>query len=240
MKIRVLDFETTGMPEERARGKIIDLCEIGWTDLFDDGSVDGPHSRLTDPGIPIPPEARAIHHISDQMVAGAILSAAAGDVLLDRMEPGDIFCAHNAAFERAFFGGGVFPWICTMVCAKHLWEDAPSFSNQALRYWLSIDDEMDADLAMPPHRAGPDTYVTAHILRRMTLMKHPTSLIELTNTPVLLKNVPFGKYEGSPWAQMDRGYLEWCLDPHRDFKPEVLHTARFWLDRLNNAGNPFA
>lgn len=240
MKIRCIDFETTGMPEDRAKGKIVDLCEIGWSDLYDDGSIDGPRERLTDPGIPIPPEARAVHHISDEMVRGALLSSAARDVLMEDMEPGDMFAAHNMAFERTFFSGGAFPWICTMICAKHLWEDAPGFSNQTLRYWLDIDGELDLSLAMPPHRAGPDSYVTAHILRRMTMAKSPNTLIELTNTPVLLKLVPFGKHEGMPWSDMDRGYLEWCLDPRRDFKPEVLHTARHWLDRLNNAGNPFA
>lgn len=241
MKIRVLDVETTGMPEERSRGKIIEICEIGWTDLLDDGSIDGPHARLVDPGIPIPPEARAVHHISDEMVRGAILSSAAHDVLMVGMESGDMFAAHNAAFERAFFGGGTLPWICTMICAKHLWEDAPSFGNQALRYWLDVEVELDADLAMPPHRAGPDSYVTAHILRRMTVAKHPNALIELTNTPVILKTVPFSKNHGRLWSDMDRGFLEWCLDPRREnLAPEVINTARYWIDKLNNADNPFA
>lgn len=241
MKIRVVDLETTGTAEDATKGKLVDICEIGWTDLHDHFLIDGPHARLVDPGIPIPPEARAVHHISDAMVAGALLSSAAYDLLMEGMEPGDMFAAHNAAFERIFFNGGVFPWICTMICAKHLWNDAPGFSNQTLRYWLNLEEEIDADLAMPPHRAGPDSYVTAHILRRMTLMKSPNSLVSLTTTPVLLKTVPFSKHQGQPWSDMDRGFLEWCLDPKRDnLSPEVLYTARHWLDQLNSASSPFA
>lgn len=243
MRLRVIDFETTGTDKDRASGKDVRVCEIGYTDV--DGAtmvVAHPVSAIVNCGIPMPPEARAIHHLCDEDISGGISPDMARAMLMEGMEPGDIFVAHRAAFERAFFPGDAFPWICTLQCAKHLWDHAAGFSNQALRYWLGIDAEFAwPEQAMPPHRAGPDSYVTAHILVKLMADKHPSSLIQLTSTPVLLKAVPFGKYEGRPWSEMDRGYLEWILDPARtNVEPDAIFTARYHLNQLTMAGTPFA
>lgn len=238
MKIRIIDFETTGQAEDKKKGKPVGICEIGWTDVDDDGKVSRPQSRLVNPGMPVPPEARAVHHLSDDMLSTAITPDAACAILMEDMEAGDMFGAHQADFERTFFGGGSHAWICTMKCAKHLWEDAPGFSNQTLRYHLGVDADFQwPELAMPPHRAGPDSYVTAHIFARLSLAAHPTRLVELTNTPVLQKKVGFSKHAGHLWSDMDRGFLEWVLD--KDFDAEVKHTARHWLNRMNRPSNPF-
>lgn len=239
MKVRVIDFETTDQAEEKKKGKPVGIVEIGWTDVEDNGPISRPQSHLVNPGIAIAVQARAVHHISDEMVVGAISPTEAFRLLMDGMEPGDMFAAHHAEFERTFFGGGNHAWICSMKAAKHLWEDAPSFSNQALRYHLDIDAEFQwPDLAMPPHRAGPDSYVTAHILAHLMRAQHPTRLVELTNTPVLQRKVMFGeKHRGQLWADMDRGFLEWVLD--KDFDAETKHTARHWLNKLSRPANPF-
>lgn len=246
MKLRSVDFESTDKPERRQKGTPVGLCEIGYTDVDGaTGSVSKPYSALVNCGVPIAPEARGIHHISDEDVAGAITPDAALAILLEGMEPGDVFVAHNAQFEKSFFSGGVFPWICTLQCARHLWPDSPGHSNQTLRYWLGVDEEFQwPEQAMPPHRAGPDSYVTAHILSRMVKEKHPSALIQLTNTPILMKTVPFGIHEGKPWETMEIGYLQWCLDPQRTFRADqkemILHTARHWLNKLTMSGTPFA
>ncbi|MCO5730145.1 exonuclease domain-containing protein [Rhizobium sp. SSA_523] len=243
MKIRVIDMETTGQAEDKLKGHGVGIVEIGWSDVDDTGRVSRPMALLVNPGMTVPPEARAVHHISDEMLIGAPPPDRVLRMLMEGMEAGDFFCAHNAAFERAFFAGGPFPWICTMKCAKHLWEDAPGYSNQTLRYWLGLDQEFAwPELAFPPHRAGPDAYVTAHIANRMQLMKSPARLVELTNTPVLLKTVQSGKYAGELWSNMDEGYLSFILDPTKGpFKEEVLYTARYWLNKSRGlAGTSFA
>lgn len=156
MKIRVFDVETTGMPPD-AR-----LCEVGWCDLFgweadeDVGHaqwrIGEPIGMLLDPGIPMPPEARAIHHISDQDLVGAP-SPDVGLLALGKGDP-DVFVAHNAQFEQNFYTGGGKDWICTLKVARRLWPECPSHSNQCLRYWLGFG--LDDELAMPPPsgRAG--------------------------------------------------------------------------------------
>ncbi|MDR6954188.1 exodeoxyribonuclease X [Ancylobacter sp. 3268] len=241
MKIRVVDFETTGMV---GKDEPVGIVEAGWTDVLLGGSmphITRPSFLMVNPGIPVMPEARAAHHLTDDEIAGGVSPEDAHAFLYTGMELGDVFAAHHAKFDRALFSGDPFPWICTMVCAKHLWPDMPSYGNQALRYRLGIDKGFVwPELAMPPHRAGPDTYVTAHILGRMLSTTPAARLVELTTTPVLLKTVPFGKYEGQLWSDMDRGYLEWVVDPKREFKQEVVDTANHWLRRLSQYRDPFA
>ena len=226
MKVRVIDFETTGLPEDAVHG----ICEIGWTDVTDDWTISGPSSALVNPGHPIPAVTRAVHHISDADVAGAMSPDHAAAALMAGMEPGDAFAAHNAKFERAFFGGGSFPWICTMQCAKHIFYGAPGHSNQVLRYHLDIDgeDDFDAAVAMPPHRAGPDTYVTAFILRRLIFATNVAKLIDLTTSPVILQNVTFGKHRGAKWSQLPPDYLQWVAFKS-DLGVDEKHTARHYL-----------
>jgi len=242
MKIRVIDFETTGTDKDLKAGKRVEICEVGFTDVdVDSCRVSMPLRHFVDPGMPMPPEARAIHHISDSDVHGAISPAEARALLMDGMEDGDLFAAHRASFEQAFFPGGLHGWICTYVVAKHLYEDLPSYSNQTLRYLFGVDASFEWPvLAMPPHRAGPDSYVTACILVHMLKEHTASSLVALTKEPVIQKRVPFGKYEGSLWSDMDAGYLEWILK--KEFDDEVMNTARHWLRqrRQETTRYPFA
>ena len=216
MIIRVVDFETTDLPPE---GRV---CEIGWCDVTATG-IGTPHSVLVNPGVPVSPVARAAHHIKDSQLADA-MEPRHGFALLD--EDCDVFAAHNAKFERAFYEGGKGKWICTYRCAMHTWPDAPKYSNQALRYWLDLD--VDEALAMPLHRAGPDAYVTAHILRVLMEVRSVAELVRLTESPVLLKTVGFGKHFGIKWIDVPTDYCEWCLR-HKDMDPDVLFTAAYYL-----------
>lgn len=224
-KIRVVDFETTGFPEDTVRG----ICEVGFTDLTADWKVGPTTSFLVNPGHPIPPQTRAIHHISDDDVASAISPDIALAALMNGMEPTDVFAAHNSKFEQAFFAGGGRRWICTMQGAKHLFPDAPGHSNQTLRYWLGIDNEFDDPArAMPPHRAGPDTFVTAHILARLVFASSVDELVRLTTAPVVLRDVTFGKHRGMKWKDLPWDYLNWVATKS-DLGADEKHTARHYL-----------
>lgn len=224
-KIRVVDFETTGFPDDAVRG----ICEVGFTDLSADWRVSETTSFLVNPGHPIPSQTRAVHHISDEDVAGAITPDVALRTLMDGVGENDVFAAHNAKFEQAFFGGGGRRWICTMQGAKHLFPESPGHSNQTLRYWLDIDKDFDDPArAMPPHRAGPDTFVTAHILSRLVFASSVDELVRLTTAPVLLRDVTFGKHRGSKWAELPWDYLSWVANKS-DLGADEKHTARHYL-----------
>lgn len=227
MIIRVIDFETTSLPENEASA----ICEVGCCDVVRE-IADGPWrvgktwSALCNPGAPIPPEIRAIHHISDADVANAepprhYLGSLHADSPL-------AFAAHNAKFEQHFFDGASTPWICTFKVACRLWPEAPSLSNQVLRYWLGLDLP-DAG-AMPPHRAGPDAFVTAHILvRALETGTSVDEMIRWSAGPPLLPKVNFGKHFGAKWEDVPTDYLDWIAsksDMDGDIKANARHHLK--------------
>lgn len=229
MKIRVLDFETTGMPPDAA------LCQIGQCDVTvgvgGNVTVGMPSAMFVNPGRPIPPEARGVHHIRDRDIEGA----PSPDVGLMQLMAGppDVFCAHHMKFDREFFSGAAVPWICTEKIGMRLWPDAPNFKNQTLRYFLGIDGAYDfqSELAMPPHRAGPDTYITAHLLARALAMQPIAQLIAWSNQPSLLPGaINFGKHKGVLWSQCDTSYLEW-MTRQPDMDEDKKFTSKYWLER---------
>lgn len=232
--IRVTDYETTGTPEV-AEAEII---EIGTCDLLLDGMVMGREwSSLVRPVGPIPPETRAVHHISPAMVKDAPqLREVMEPAFYDGMESGGIMAAHNADFERHFTPDKTLPFICTYKCARIVWPDAPSHGNQALRYWLGFDEMPDFDpvKADPPHRAGPDAYTTAFLLRE--LLKHKTvpQLLEISKYPAVLKTMNFGKHKGMTFAEAPTDYLEWLRDKS-EMGADVKFTARRELQRRQKA-----
>ena len=225
MIIRCIDFETTGIPSELQKHAV---CEVGWCDI-DGMVVSAPCSLLVNPGRPIPFEAMAVHHIRDMDVANAPSSDKAFTSL---MSGADVFSAHNAAFERQFFAGGDKPWICTYRCAMRAWPELPGHSNQVLRYALNL--KIDEVLASPPHRAGPDAYISAHILLRLLGQASVEQLIKWTSEPIILGTVRFGKHRGQNWSSVPRDYLDWLLR-QTDLDADVRHTAKYYSRPRTNA-----
>jgi exodeoxyribonuclease X len=228
MAIRVIDLETTGID---ATDHVV---EIGSVDLLQDGSITRHQDFLVHPPCPIPAEARAVHHISDEDVAQAKSWDAVCSTFFDRGNCSDLvaFAAHNAAFDQQWLPPdllGNLPLVCTYKAAVHIWPDAPRHTNQVLRYWLNLD--MDRSLADRAHRAMPDAYVTAHLLREIVKHASIEDLIRWTNEPVLLPKVTFGKYRGQTWTTVPPDYLQWILR-QQDMNEDVAHTARHYLAKL--------
>ena len=121
--------------------------------------------------------------------------------------------AHNAEFETKFFASPL-PVICTYKSALRIWPDAPSHSNGALRYWLQDQGKIapDHELTQPSHRAGPDAYVTAHILLALfDAGATGKDMVAWTKEPRLLPRCPLGKFRGQPWSEVEAGFLGWML-----------------------------
>jgi exodeoxyribonuclease X len=201
--IRVIDFETTGMEPPA------EVCEVGICDLhLESREIDVPGYWLC--GVKtMSPEVRAIHHIS--------LSDCDGKPPFDAslMMTPDIaaVAAHNASFETKFFQPTV-PMICTYKAALRVWPNAPSHSNGVLRYWLEDQNLIAPDhtATMPPHRAGPDAYVTAHILSALfNAGVTGREMVAWTKDPALLPACPLGKFRGKPWSEVEAGFLVWML-----------------------------
>ena len=233
--VLVIDTETTGLTPSEDR--IVEIAAVMMSgERF---------SSLVSPiGRPIPPTASAVHHLRDADVAKAPLLSdiESGDQWEHLMDAQVALAAHNAAFDRGFLVGSGQSgspeyyrdarWICTWRCAMHLWPEAPSHSNQVLRYFLDLTDgELGLPRGLAPHRALYDALVTAGILRRMLRRHALDQLLDMTTRPALLLRVRGGRYDGRLWSEMDDGYLRWTLDPRRNFSEDVLHTARHHLEQ---------
>lgn len=236
-RIIVLDTETTGTnPAEGAA-----LLEVAWVAVEREGDVwqvaTGDSCLVRHDG-PIPAEARAVHHIGPDDVGPDSSACDRGSVLrslLEAQEPGDVYAAHNAPFDRQFLQelDGA-PWIDTYRASKHLVPDAPKYSNQVLRYHLGLEPKGHFLEGLAPHRALYDTAVTAELLVYLLGLAPPEELIRLSTQPVLETVCRFGKaHTGKPWSEVPRSYLDWMLyksdlkdDPVGNM--DVLHTAEYW------------
>lgn len=230
MILRVIDIETTGLAPPA------EIIELGRVDVVSsDGSyqINRPAFHLFRPLHGIPPETKAIHHITDndfladtpicsnELLQKAIWEGSAPDVLV----------AHNCGFERTFIpeaASSKLPWICTLKVALHVWPAAPGHSNQILRYWRNLD--LDNALATPPHRAAPDAWVTAHLLVELLTLTTVDQMISWTEQPKKLPTIPFGKHRGSTWSDVPQGYLQWMVR-QADMDADVILCAGEELER---------
>lgn len=237
--IRVIDIETVS-PEPSHDG----ICEIGFTDVVaerqdlfgapTDWVVGSTEWFLIRPRHPFTPETSAVHHIIADDVADAPTWQEVFPHVFDA--PVTAYAAHGAKFERAWISEDItkgLPWIDTYKPAVRLYPDAPSHSNSALRYFLRPEG-LIRRYADPAHRAGPDSYVTAHHLRDFLNAGHSAQeLIKWSNEPVLLPRCKIGKWrgdgKGTPWTDVESSYLTWLLD--KDFDEDVKFTARYHLEQ---------
>lgn len=247
--ITVVDLETTGFeaaPELGGHAPIeVGWCRLGaprdlvgdpdWTqaELWEHGW----RSELLDPGRSIPPEASAVHHLVADDLADAEPWRQGLARWIGRISRPAAFAAHSAKMERQWCTPelvGPAPWICTHKCALRAWPEAPGHGNQVLRYWL-MPRGLDRATAAPAHRAGPDAYVTAFLLREL-LRIHPLArLLQWSAEPAVLIRVPFGKRpeeggnRGLRWTEVDDGFLHWTIE--RDFSEDILHTVGLEIAR---------
>lgn len=243
--ITVVDLEATGFEAAAGHRPV----EVGWCRLAAPAdllggpdwsraelSQDGPRARLLNPGRAIPPDASAVHHL----IACDLIEAQDWRQGLIHWLGGitrpAAFAAHNAKFERQWCTPelvGDAPWVCTWKCVLRAWPEAPGH-GQVLRYWLNPDG-LDRALAAPAHRAGPDAYVTAHLLRELLRLHPLATLLQWSEEPAVLIHVPFGKRpeeggnRGLRWSEVDDGFLQWTA--RRDFSDDILHTVQLEIAR---------
>ncbi len=218
--IRCVDVETTGIPTPEDPQAIV---ELGWCDLTTEPLFVGyPDAVLVDPKRPIPSAAMAVHHITNEMVAGAPGS-------LDALGTPDYFAAHNADFERQFIDTPI-PFICTWKVALRVYPDAESHALQFLRYELGLPANEIA--ASPPHRAGPDAYLCALLLERIIVDRPDITfddMVRWSSGHALLPRCPLFKHKGKKWEDVPTDYLDWIVNKPNDCTAEVKANARMHL-----------
>lgn len=233
MIVRIIDLETASDAPGEPGHKPHAICEIAMLDYnTDTDTVLGCYTTLVNPGTPIPPAFSAVHHIVNEDVREMPGIEDVLDFMSDTYGLPDAHVAHRAEFEESWlapirlrYNRNKIPWICTWRCAVALSPDEDSHSNQALRYSFR-ERGWDALHLSPAHRALPDCHTTLLHLRRYLRTSSAQALIDISQNPVLIPKVLFGKYYGKPWKDMDVGFLDWVLK--QDFDEDVKHTARYW------------
>ncbi len=225
--IRVTDTETTGLADPK------ELVEIGWTDvrLFPTGWAieSGPHARLVSPGMRVTPGARAAHHITDDELATGMMPDDARALIASGP---DFIACHNLAYDAPLLRAGK-PGICTFKCAKEVYPDLESHKNGAIWYALGLGD--GAKQMEPVHRAGPDSWTTAHILLHLLHELTVERMIEISANPLRLLRMNFGKHAGMSFTELPWDYLDWIVNKsnmrNEPDNEDVVYTARLELSR---------
>lgn len=229
VRLRVVDLETTGGDGTS------EIIEVGIVDVIRDGEgwrALPPVTKLFRPRGEISVHAMAVHHLTPDHFSPD--DPHCDEYALREMfgaQPADVMVAHSARFERAFIADtatGGLPWICTVRASKAAWPEAPGHSNQVLRYWRGFG--LDPALADPAHRAGPDAWVTAHILMDLLKAHSVDQMLEWTRAPRELAVVPFGKHRRKPWAEVPADYLHWMAS-QTDMDGDAAGAARAELER---------
>ena len=213
-KLIFFDTETTGNEQKDV------LCQIAYK------AGDEKFVGLYKPETKIPPEASAVHHITNKMVADKpSFKESADQKKIKKLfeDKNSIVVAHNAPFDLMMIKKeGIEPsnFICTLRVARHLDPEGKidRYNLQYLRYLLEI--EIDA----VAHDALGDVLVLEQLFERLkNKMKEQSGMsedevikkmIEISSHPSLLRTFNFGKHNGKKIEDViktDRGYLEWLL-----------------------------
>jgi exodeoxyribonuclease X len=213
-KLVFFDTETTGNTENDF------LVQIAYK------TGEETFTGLYKPEIRIPPEASAVHHITNKMVADMPAFAGSPDQAKIKElfeDENTVVVAHNTAFDLAVIKKeGIEPrrFICTLRLARHLdpEEKIDRYNLQYLRYLLEI--EIDATA----HDALGDVLVLEQLFsrlkskivqnERLSEAEALEKMIEISSHPSLLKTFHFGKYKDKKIeeiAREDPGYLQWLL-----------------------------
>ncbi len=236
-KLIFFDTETTGNKENDF------LCQIAYK--VDNETFTG----LYKPPKKIPPEASAVHHITNKMVANKPSFKASDDLqkikkLFENKET--VVVAHNAPFDLIMIKNeGIEPkkFICTLRVARELdkEEKIERYNLQYLRYFLEI--EVDATA----HDALGDVLVLEQLFERLkkkimsennfTENEAIEKMIGISSHPSLLRTFGFGKYNGrkiEDVAKTDRGYLEWLLEQKLNgdgIDEDWIYTLKHYLEK---------
>mgnify|MGYP001294540145 CR=1 FL=1 len=213
MRAIFYDTETTGIRPDRE-----EIIEIAAYDPANDTTFEA----LINPGRPIPPEATAVHKITDEMVADKPTFKEIGAQFAAFCEGDTILIAHNNdAFDLPFLQhsfarhGLIFPkWVFldSLKWARRYRPDLPKHSLQHLREVYGI-------AANNAHRALDDVIVLHQVFAKMTDDLSIEMCLQLLSSPKLLRTMPFGKHQGKPLTDVPKDYFAWLKEQGALDKP---------------------
>lgn len=207
------DTETTGINPKTDR-----IVEIAAYDPVNDRSFE----ELVNPGIPIPPDATAIHKISNEMVADSPAFAEIGKKFIEFCEGEVILIAHNNdAFDLHFLRNEfsrhdtdmpAWQFLDSLRWARRYRPDLPRHTLQFLREIYGIPENN-------AHRALDDVIVLHKIFSMMIDDLDIEEVARLLSIPREIKVMPFGKHQGKPLSKVPKDYVRWLAKQGAFDKP---------------------
>jgi exodeoxyribonuclease X len=204
---------------------------------------------LYKPPVKIPPEASAVHHISNKMIADKPIFAESDDFpkIKDLFEnENTVVVAHNAPFDLMIIKKeGINPprFICTLRLARYLdpEEKIERYNLQYLRYLLDLDVNAAA------HDALGDVLVLEKLYERLKkkIMDENNmgdaeaieKMIEISSHSSIIRTLHFGKHKGKKIEEVlaiDRGWLEWLLrekENGNQIDEDWVYTLKYYLGK---------
>lgn len=200
------DTETTGIRSDKDR-----VIEIAAYDPLTNRTFE----KLVHPGCPIPAEATAIHHITDEMVANAAGFDVVGKEFVEFCGEDAVLIAHNndmfdllflkAEYQRIQHPFPEWKFFDTLKWARRYRPDLPRHTLQFLREIYGI-------AANNAHRALDDVIVLHQVFCGMCGDLTIEQAYTLLNQPRSLTTMPFGKHQGRPLDQIPADYIAWLKD----------------------------
>ncbi len=208
------DTETTGVRNDKDR-----IIELAAYDPVENRTF----CRLINPGCPIPPEATAIHHITNEMVASAPSFRTIAEEFITFCPEESVLIAHNndafdkpfleQEFKRAELQFPNYRYIDTLKWARKYRNDLPRHTLQSLREVYGFPSNQ-------AHRALDDVIILHQVFSAMIDDLSMEKVIELLSRPQVLSKMPFGKHQGKMLSEVPKSYVAWLNEGGAFDKPE--------------------
>lgn len=234
----ILDTETTGT------GELDRVIQLGYIVL---GSKEVEvHNEFCSSDMPISFGAMEVHGITPDLLEGkSTCKETIAYKRLNELNTNDNYIIiHNAPFDLDMLKKEGFNTqmkvIDTLRVAKHIFADEEAHRLQYFRYKLGLykEEQKEADalaIVVKAHDAIGDVLVLKLFLSKLkeaVQKQFPSEnpvekMVDLTNTPIIIKSFKFGKYKGKTLeevARSDAGYLRWMLSSMENLDEDMRYS----------------
>ncbi len=242
-KYIILDTETTGTDEADR------IIQLGYVVLG--GQEIEVYNEFCSTDVPIHFAAMEVHGITPEMIEGKAkcTDLPAYKRLLELNTPQNYMIIHNAPFDLKMLEKEGFnvqmKVIDTLRVAKHIMPDEDAHRLQYFRYKMDLykEEQKEADalgIEVKAHDAIGDVLVLKLFLSKLRKAvqeqfpeENPVEkMVDLTNTPILVKTFRFGKHKGKTLeevAREDSGYLRWMLKNMENLDDDMRYSINYYL-----------
>ena len=237
-KYVILDTETTGVGENDR------VIQLGYVVL---GAKDiEVHNEFYSSDVPIGFGAMEVHGITPDMLENkpACTDSVAYKRLCELNTNENYMIIHNAPFDLGMLEKEGFSTqmkvIDTLRVAKHVLPDEDAHRLQYFRYKMELykEEQKEADalgVEVKAHDAIGDVLVLKLFLSKLKDVVASTfpgenpveKMVDLTNTPILVKSFKFGKNKGKTLLEVaasDAGYLRWMLTSMENLDEDLRYS----------------